>query len=80
MMSFINSLLSGDEKEVDSVIACGVVALISLIGFCAYQAVTHPELFSAGTYAGGAASLVASIGGSKRFRDGPINPPPQGDK
>jgi hypothetical protein len=78
MRALLLSLLNGDEKEVDSVIACGVVALVALIAFCVYQIIAAPAAFSPATFAGGASGLVASIGGSKRFRDGPPNLPSGG--
>jgi hypothetical protein len=72
-MNALRSLFSGDEKTVDSVIVAGIGALVMLIVYAGYQLALHPELFNPIAYAGGASGLVASIGGSKRFRDGPSN-------
>ena len=65
MKAFLLSLLSGDEREVDSVIVCGVVALVVMLAITIWQPGWNPV-----PYATSAATVIGTIGGAKRLRDG----------
>jgi hypothetical protein len=69
LKSFFLSLLSGDESEVDSVIVCGVVALLSLIGTTIFVTIHEPTSFSPINFATAASGVIGSVAAGKTARD-----------
>lgn len=77
MLNFFQSLLSGDERDVDSVIVCGVVALAALIGVTVFAVWQDHSLWNPLTFATGAGTLITSVAGGKTARDRWAGNPPQ---
>jgi hypothetical protein len=73
---FVQSLLASDDRSVDSIIVCGVFALLALIAFCGYATWRDPASFNPINYGTAATALLAGIGGGRRMRDW-NQPPPQ---
>ena len=69
MRKFFSSWLSGDESAVDSVIASGVLALITLLGLCVFVTVKDPTTFSPINFSTGVATIIAGVAGGKTARD-----------
>ena len=70
MKAFLLSLFSGDESEVDSVIVCGAIALLALVGVTIYVTIMVPSSFSPMNFGPAAAAVIGAAAGSKRVRDG----------
>ena len=69
MKALLASLFSGDESEVDSVIVCGVVALLALIGCTVAALIMAPVAFSPVGTATGMGTVIGAIAGGKTARD-----------
>lgn len=69
MSAFLTSLVSGDERLVDSVIVCGIFALLTLTVLTALQMYLAPTAFSPGAYVGAAAPLIGTVAAAKTGRD-----------
>lgn len=71
-MSFLTSLLSSDDRSVDSVIMGGLAALCFLFGLETWD-VARGHDFQPLNFATASGALLAAIGGAKRLRDGGDN-------
>lgn len=77
MKAVLAALFASHREDVDEVIAAGIAALIALIVFQAWE-MWRGTAFNAATFSVAACGLIAAIGGSRRWRDGPPPPPPGG--
>ena len=79
-MNFVSSLVSSDEREVDSLVVAGLMALVVMICITVYTVLHDAASWSPANFAGGAATLIASVAGGKTARDwrqqAPELPPP----
>lgn len=71
-MNWLVNLFSKDDGPVCCITVCGVACVITLVGITIWQPGWNPM-----PYAGGAATIIGTIAGGKRWRDGPANGAPQ---
>lgn len=68
-MGFFKSLISSSDASADSIIVAGLAAMIGLMVFQGYDVIVLQHPFSPISFAGGAAAIMAGIGGGKAARD-----------
>lgn len=69
MRRFFLSLVSGDESEVDALIFCTILGLLSLIGISVFVAYVHPDQFSPVTFSTSLLTVIGAGAGGKTARD-----------
>ncbi len=70
MGHFLLAFVNCNDKDTDSIIVSGMVAMLALISLSAYADFREPQAFSALNFGTAAAAIIASIGGGRRLRDG----------
>jgi hypothetical protein len=83
-VKFFAALFSGDETSVDSIVFCGLVSLLAMIGAAVYVAILAPQTFSPITFSTGASAIIGATAAGKTARDRlstspPPSPPPPED-
>lgn len=73
MLSWLASLVSRDDVEVDSIVLSGLLAVVAMVVMTAYSLWITPANYSPITFGTGAASVMGAMGAARRLRDGPTN-------
>ncbi len=68
-MTGLASLVSSDDRSVDSIIVAGLVAIAALVLFCGYALMRDPTSFNPINFGGAVSAILAGIGGGRCARD-----------